>query len=109
LVRGSLGHIGSFGSWGSSSWRYKRFKGDFIFIYLFIYLFGLLLSLSALFNHRHHFLNIIFTLSFILSIQPWLKTPVFNKLAAEIRLRKSDGIVFDPNLLDISENRIIIK
>ena len=33
----------------------------------------------------------------------------FNKLAADIKIRKQDGIVFDSNLLDIDENRIIIK
>ena len=33
----------------------------------------------------------------------------FNKLSADIKLRKQDGIVFDSNLLDIDENRIIIK
>ena len=34
---------------------------------------------------------------------------MYNKLASEIRLRKGDGIVFDPNILDIDENQVIIK
>ena len=30
-------------------------------------------------------------------------------MASEIRLRKEDGIVFDPNILDIDENQILVK
>ena len=43
------------------------------------------------------------------ALKQWLKEGVHNKLSAEIRLRKQDGIVFDPNILDIDENQIIIK
>jgi hypothetical protein len=34
---------------------------------------------------------------------------VFAKLAADISVRKHDGIVFDTNLLDLDENQIIMR
>ena len=43
------------------------------------------------------------------ALKPWLKEGVFNKLAAEIRARKGDGIVFDPNVLDIDEIEVLVR
>lgn len=43
------------------------------------------------------------------ALKPWLGEAVYNKLAADIRARKHDGISFDPNILDIEENQIIMK
>lgn len=43
------------------------------------------------------------------ALKPWLGEGVYNKLAADIRARKHDGIVFDCNLLDIDENRLIVR
>jgi import inner membrane translocase subunit TIM44 len=43
------------------------------------------------------------------ALKPWLGEAVFNKLAADIRTRKHDGIVFDTNILDIEENQIIMR
>ena len=34
---------------------------------------------------------------------------MYHKLAADVRARKSDGHYFDPNILRISENRVIMK
>ena len=45
----------------------------------------------------------------IKALEPYTKEAVFKKLASEIRLRKGDGIVFDPNILDIDENQILVK
>ena len=42
-------------------------------------------------------------------LKPWLKEAVYNKLSSEIRLRKQDGIVFDPRILDIDENTITLR
>ena len=42
-------------------------------------------------------------------LEPFCKEAVYKKLASEIRLRKGDGIVFDPNILDIDENQILVK
>lgn len=42
-------------------------------------------------------------------LKPWLGEAVFAKLSADIRARKSDGIVFDTNILDIDENQIVLK
>merc|ERR1719215_1608152 len=42
-------------------------------------------------------------------LKPWLGEGVYSKLAADIRARKHDGIVFDTNILDIDENQIIMK
>ena len=39
----------------------------------------------------------------------WLGEAVYEKLAAEIRARKADGISFDPHVLDIHDNQIIMK
>lgn len=43
------------------------------------------------------------------ALRPWLGEAVYNKLAADIRLRKSDGTIFDPNILDIEEKNVIIR
>lgn len=43
------------------------------------------------------------------SLRPWLGEGVYNKLAAEIRARKGDGIKFDSNILDIEENQIVLR
>ncbi len=43
------------------------------------------------------------------ALKPWLGEAVFNKLAADIRVRKSDGYVFDSNILGIDENQMIMK
>jgi import inner membrane translocase subunit TIM44 len=42
-------------------------------------------------------------------LKPWLGEAVYNKLAADIRLRKGDGIEFDSNILNIDENAIVMK
>lgn len=42
-------------------------------------------------------------------LKKWLGEAVFNKLAADIRMRKSDGITFDPTILDIDENQLIMR
>jgi import inner membrane translocase subunit TIM44 len=43
------------------------------------------------------------------ALKPWLGEAVYNKLAADIRTRKHDGIKFDVNVLDIDENQMILK
>ena len=43
------------------------------------------------------------------ALKPWLGEAVYNKLAADIRTRKHDGIVFDTNILDIDENQILVR
>jgi import inner membrane translocase subunit TIM44 len=43
------------------------------------------------------------------TLKPWLGEAVYNKLAADIRLRKGDGIEFDSNILNIDENAIVMK
>jgi import inner membrane translocase subunit TIM44 len=43
------------------------------------------------------------------ALKPWLGEAVYNKLAADIRTRKHDGIVFDPKILDIEENQVILR
>ena len=43
------------------------------------------------------------------ALKPWLAEGVYNKLAADIRARKHDGIVFDATILDIDENQIIMR
>lgn len=50
-----------------------------------------------------------FLLGDIASMKPWMSDGVYNKVAAEIRQRKGDGITFDPNILDIEENTTIIR
>lgn len=42
-------------------------------------------------------------------LKPWLGEAVYNKLAADIRARKSDGITFDTNILDIEEHQIVLR
>merc|ERR1712070_640987 len=42
-------------------------------------------------------------------LKPWLGEAVYNKLAADIRTRKHDGIVFDTRILDIDENQILLR
>lgn len=43
------------------------------------------------------------------ALKPWLGEAVYAKLAADIRTRKHDGIIFDTNILDIDENTILTK
>ena len=43
------------------------------------------------------------------ALKPWLGEAVYNKLAADIRTRKHDGIVFDTNILDIDENQMMVR
>jgi predicted lipid-binding transport protein (Tim44 family) len=43
------------------------------------------------------------------ALRPWLAEGVYNKLAADIRLRKADGITFDPNILEIDENQVMMR
>ena len=45
----------------------------------------------------------------IKALEPYTREAVFKKLSSEIRLRKGDGIVFDPNILDIDENQVLVK
>lgn len=42
-------------------------------------------------------------------LKPWCGEAVYNKLAADIRTRKHDGIVFDSNILEVEENQSILK
>lgn len=43
------------------------------------------------------------------TLKPWLGEAVYNKLAADIRTRKNDKIVFDANILNIDENQVIMR
>ena len=43
------------------------------------------------------------------ALKPWLGEAVYNKLSHDINTRKHDGITFDPNILDIEENQIIMR
>lgn len=43
------------------------------------------------------------------ALKPLCGEAVYSKLAADIRARKSDGISFDTNILDIDENQIVMK
>jgi predicted lipid-binding transport protein (Tim44 family) len=43
------------------------------------------------------------------ALKPWLTEGVYNKLAADIRARKHDGIEFDSNILELEENAIIMR
>jgi len=43
------------------------------------------------------------------TLKPWMGEAVYNKLAADIRARKHDGITFDTNILDIDENQMILR
>ncbi len=45
----------------------------------------------------------------IRELKPWCGEAVYHKLAADIRARKADGIVFDSNILSIDENQLIFK
>lgn len=42
-------------------------------------------------------------------LKPWLSESTYNKLAADIKARKQDGIVFDPNIIDIEQNNLICR
>jgi len=42
-------------------------------------------------------------------LKPWLGEAVYNKLAADIRARKADGITFDTNILDVEEHQIVLR
>lgn len=42
-------------------------------------------------------------------LKQWLGEACYNKLAADVRTRKSDGIVFDSNVLAIDENQTILR
>lgn len=43
------------------------------------------------------------------ALKPWLGEAVYSKLAADIRARKHDGIVFDHNILEIDETQLVMK
>lgn len=43
------------------------------------------------------------------TLKPWMGEAVYNKLAADIRVRKADGITIDSTILNIDENAIIMK
>lgn len=40
------------------------------------------------------------------ALKSWCGEAVYSKLAADIRMRKQDGIVIDPNILEIDENQV---
>lgn len=42
-------------------------------------------------------------------VKPWLGEAVYNKLSADIKARKADGIVFDTTVVDIDENQTVIR
>ena len=42
-------------------------------------------------------------------LKKWCGEAVYNKLAADIRARKSDGITFDTNILDIEEHQMVLR
>jgi mitochondrial import inner membrane translocase subunit TIM44 len=39
----------------------------------------------------------------------WLGEAVYEKLSADIRARKTDGLTFDPNVMNIDDNMIVMK
>ena len=43
------------------------------------------------------------------TLRSWLGEAVYNKLAAEIRLRKSEGIILSSTLLNIDENLLKMR
>lgn len=43
------------------------------------------------------------------TLKPWLGEAVYNKLAADIRVRKADAITIDSHILNIDENAIVMK
>jgi len=43
------------------------------------------------------------------ALRPWLGEGVYNKLAADIRVRKADGIVIDSNILAIDEVQTVVS
>jgi hypothetical protein len=45
----------------------------------------------------------------IRSIKSWCGEAVYNKLEADIKARKTDGHVFDSNILSLDENQLILK
>eukprot|EP00591_Stephanopyxis_turris_P013448 CAMPEP_0195509032 /NCGR_PEP_ID=MMETSP0794_2-20130614/2077_1 /TAXON_ID=515487 /ORGANISM="Stephanopyxis turris, Strain CCMP 815" /LENGTH=432 /DNA_ID=CAMNT_0040636143 /DNA_START=110 /DNA_END=1405 /DNA_ORIENTATION=+ len=40
-------------------------------------------------------------------LKPWLGEAVYNRLAAEIRVRKQEGLIIDPNILGIENSEIL--
>lgn len=42
-------------------------------------------------------------------LKQWMGEAVYSKLAADIRMRKMEGITIDTNILDIEENQFIMK
>ena len=50
-----------------------------------------------------------FFLGDIKSLKPVCGEAVYNKLSADIRARKADGLKFDSNLLSIDQNQLILK
>lgn len=42
-------------------------------------------------------------------MKPWLGEGVYNKLAADIKMRKVDGIKFDSNILELEENNVVCR
>lgn len=50
-----------------------------------------------------------FFLGDIRSLKSVCGEAVYNKLSADIRARKADGLVFDANLLSVEQNQLILK
>lgn len=42
-------------------------------------------------------------------LKPWLGEGVYNKLAADIRIRKEEGITFASEILELDENQVIMS
>ena len=42
-------------------------------------------------------------------LKPWLGEAVYNKLAADIRIRKQEGITFDDKILELDEAQILMN
>lgn len=45
----------------------------------------------------------------IKALKAWCGEGVFNKLSADIRARKQDGIFFDVNILDFEESQLVMR
>lgn len=43
------------------------------------------------------------------TLKKWMGEACYNKLAADIRARKADGLVLDDNILDLDENDCVIR
>ena len=43
------------------------------------------------------------------ALKPWLGEAVYNKLAADIRIRKQEGITFDDKILELDEAQILMN